>query len=140
MRAALAILAMLAPACADDPDEVEEVGITETIAEPLELLLASPIRAGEAFWVEVRTIGGGCIHYGSTEVFVEEGAPTIIPWDIRFIPGPHEGCLANLLDLRHRATIMFEAPGTNVLRVYGRRRNTDNTYDDVRYDVAIEVD
>lgn len=123
---AIPVAALLAPACAESPNSVVELGSIE---------FSSHIP--EPFVVTVTTFGGGCVMQDITVATSDDDGADVSPYDRRHILGEEEdGCTLELRRFPHEATIMFEAAGLKTIRVHGRRTVPPN--DDI-IEVAFEV-
>jgi hypothetical protein len=91
------------------------------------LVAPDTVAAGEAFDVEVTTIGlNGCWRAGGQSVQVEDGVVTLTPSDVR--SGAHV-CTQILSELRHSSRVTLATPGEWTLRVAGRRvRHGDDAW------------
>jgi hypothetical protein len=77
----------------------------------------------------VKTYGGGCEWRHSEWLVLDSGTPTLVPWDVTYVPGPYEACTDQLLRIEHTFEVVFPAAGEHVVRVRGRlvsaSRDTD---------------
>jgi hypothetical protein len=125
--AAGALAVALAACTASPSEEVPEdrrIGILRLYQTdpPAALVVPDTVRAGVDFQVSATTLGGGCERAGETEVDVQTGVATVIPYDYT-----QRGvdCPDILRFLPHAAVLRFAAPGEAVVRLRGRRVGPD---------------
>ena len=116
------VLAMLLfAACADEDSVVELGALAYNPYDPPRVEVPSSVVAGDAFRVYVTTFGDGCISFERTDVVIDGDVVDISPYDRREIPPPNVGCIDIGYDFDHGGTVIFQTPGTKLVRVHGRR-------------------
>ena len=96
--------------------------------------------AGSDFVVDVTTWGGGCQSLESTEVVASSGVIDVTPYDRRRIPPPGSGCTQPLLVFEHHATIVFDMPGMQTIRLHVRSPDVHGVLQalDLSYQVGVQ--
>jgi len=88
--------------------------------DPTLVEVPSSVTAGTPFTVKVTTYGGGCISEDTTVVKVDGQRADVVPYQRIYQPGPNGACTMELRVTRRQASVVFDAPGSGVVRVIGR--------------------
>ena len=89
--------------------------------DPTVVEVPSSATAGMPFTVTVTTYGGGCISEDTTVVKADGQRADVVPYQRIYNPGPNGGaCPSELRITRRQASVVFDAPGSGVVRVIGR--------------------
>lgn len=114
---------VLAGACSESAtggsQSVRELGYIQYTELPVEITIPTTVRAGEAFTVRVTTRGDGCVTADDTEVVTVGTTTTVAPYDLRTTT-PDQGCTRELRSFVHTASLRFDTPGEQTVRVTGR--------------------
>ncbi len=97
---------------------VSRLGTLLDIGEGLEIDVPDSARVRQAFDIEVKTQGNGCVSFGGTEVEVEGRIVDFRPFDL----SPADGntvCTQILNVFEHRASVQFDQPGPVTVRIHG---------------------
>lgn len=119
----LVVSLAVAVACDDgvtEPREVQRLGILEHFGESGDVVsLPTVVAPGEEFAVIVRTYGGGCTTKGTTRVDTVDESIRVTPLDVT-VADQDAVCIDILKRLTHRADLVVEEPGQQVILVRGR--------------------
>jgi hypothetical protein len=108
-------------ACGGPADSVIEPGRLEFYDYQPMIDVPSSATSGVSINMTVRTYGGGCISFESTDVAVTHDGADVYVYDRRRIPGESEACTLDLVFIPHDAMLTFTTPGTKTIHIHGRR-------------------
>jgi hypothetical protein len=117
MRACL-VAAVVLTACSDDPEWVIKVGLIQMTPD-----VPSPVIAGQPFVVRITTGGNSCVEPERTDVEQTSYGALVIPYDRHQVPDGF-ACLQLLQYFQHEATVVFDAPGAQTIRIRGLNRGS----------------
>jgi hypothetical protein len=100
--------------------------ILQFYSDPVHIDLPDSVARGSAFYISVRTYGGGCASQGHTEVEINDLLAKVEPFDLE-PTDPNVVCPEVLRVFEHVVSIRFDEVGTATVRVFGRRQPGDET-------------
>ena len=120
-RAGFVAVILNAGACGGPADSIVEFGRLEF--HDYKPMIDAPDTAtvGIAFNIMIKTYGGGCISFESTEVTMSEDGADIYVYDRRRIPAENEACTLELVFIPHDESLVFTTTGSKAIHIYGRR-------------------
>lgn len=105
----------------EDPAPIFQIGVIDFYGEADGIIvLPSIARAGESFRLRVMTYGGGCDAPAYLDVHASETGVELTPHDVHDTNG-YDGCPDLLKQMPHDTHVVYETPGTRIIRVHGRR-------------------
>ena len=108
-----------------EPIEDRLIGIVDQEEGVPVVSVPGQVVAGQEFEVTIRTVGGGCVRKGDTEVEVVRGTATVTPYDRFALPRPGLGCLPTAETFQHTAPVTFPDAGDAVVVVRVREQGSD---------------
>lgn len=119
VRLLVPLLAHVLAACIDD--SVVEIGAIEHYGHPALIQAPDTVQSGQSLLVQLMTYGDGCVAFEETDIRATEDGVEITPHDRR----RSGACTQILKQIPHDAHVRFDTLGSKVIRVNGRRVDTN---------------